>query len=1329
MLLADDLPLLPPRDEKPAAFDPLPMVQLGSGDTVADISLGVSQTVPDRGDGSALLGMRDGADVAGTEAEDPGEVSLELTFEQAGSLGIEFERLSAPYVVEMIHANGLAYGQGLLSGDRLVKVGDQAVDALEWEELVKHLTCRPVSATFLRTPRAQKVESGGALLSGFTSRMRLLGGSVAQQGFDLGNKVGSVGIDLGSKVGSVGLDLGNKVGSVGIGLGSKVGNVGLDLGNKVGSVGFDLGSKVGGVGLDLGGKVGSVTSSLYSGLLESVQDPSAEEDAAHAVGLNRQTEEAAPPSAELPPASAGDDVDAPAGDASPAPQSTPSSPGPELAASSVAPAEPVEDAAPAPCAATRQSVRLADVLPAAVSEASANAAGLGEGPVQNGPASMPQASGRAVALDEDRDHPVAATETEPILEEVKPSSDDPIGLIARDEGDAAVEETSATAEAGSADMAKAANGLLDLALDEMIAAGGTPDTEKLSHDGIDLSVPTHMDDTIGQHGSGNQDGGGEADPALAGEQPRGPKDLHGAPATLEVDRTRAEGSTGGEVQRAARDPRASPGLGSGGVDRPDVELQRSRDGRAEASEAAGPAESRVRRLTEDLRDRDERLLRLEAELDAARASCESLGREAEDREASSAQLQEAARSSLAAASERERLASERCRALEAQAREQADAREHQARAREQELEAQLAQLRGELEERRRACAACEEGLQAELLAAKAAVDEARASQQREAAAAQGQLEQLRFALRERERGLEEKAQTLSQRDEEVKSLLRQLAAVGDGCPPVQEPAAVEDPSGAVTVFEVMFALEGALGLEFQRLAAPYIVSQVHADKVATGLGIVPGDELIAVAEESVEDAPWEVLVQRLSGRPVVARFRRDPGRPEEGGFISSVSSVGTTLLSRARGAVPRPSGAGAEPQDARLQAEAERLATLLRARDAEVLELGKRLEQREGAVRLLEAGGAGAAEASRLVQEREALAQRARELEEGLGRAGRQAQELQAERDRLGERCAEEARQKEEQQQRAGALAERCSSLMAQFESLRETCQSLSLDSQQKAGLEGQVQELTRMNAQWQQLHQNQTSEFEGLRQRTQELQQLEAEVLQLRQCKEACGRLERQLREAEERLEASSADSARCQDERRSEHATIQRLQALLESMEERGESQAGQLEAELLAQRRESAALHRQTEEQQLRIEELLRGRRECREAAEEGRALKTESERLKQDLATAQLEHTKLNGVVEQCIAKLQKESQERPHLVDKRMVTQMLAAYLEQRENPRQQQEIMSKMADLLGFTAAEREQVGLAQRRRTLLEQQDEAAGLADLTDRFVDFLFEESEGA
>ncbi|CAK9002952.1 unnamed protein product [Durusdinium trenchii] len=84
----------------------------------------------------------------------------------------------------------------------------------------------------------------------------------------------------------------------------------------------------------------------------------------------------------------------------------------------------------------------------------------------------------------------------------------------------------------------------------------------------------------------------------------------------------------------------------------------------------------------------------------------------------------------------------------------------------------------------------------------------------------------------------------------------------------------------------------------------------------------------------------------------------------------------------------------------------------------------------------------------------------------------------------------------------------------------------------------------------------------------------------------------------------------------------------------------------------------------------------------------------------------------------------DSRERPFLVDKRMVTQMLAAYLEQRDHPGPQQEIMAKMADLLGFSTSEREQVGLSQKRKGPIAS-EEPANLADLTDRFVDFLMEE----
>ncbi|CAE8623530.1 unnamed protein product [Polarella glacialis] len=278
-----------------------------------------------------------------------------------------------------------------------------------------------------------------------------------------------------------------------------------------------------------------------------------------------------------------------------------------------------------------------------------------------------------------------------------------------------------------------------------------------------------------------------------------------------------------------------------------------------------------------------------------------------------------------------------------------------------------------------------------------------------------------------------------------------------------------------------------------------------------------------------------------------------------------------------------------------------------------------------------------------------------------------------------------------------------------------------------KGKLKGKKAELIRMNAQWQQSYQNLNAESDLLRQRALESQQLHSEVAQLRRYQEACEDLEVRLREAEQQIEVSGHGSSALQSDHLEALATIQRLTADLESQQENGESQAGQLEVELLERSRECIALRRDRDEQSRRAEELLQRQQDSGQAVEECRGLRSENQELRLEVEASQQEKHSLNSVVERCLQKLEKDGQERPHLVDKRMVTQMLAAYLEQRDNTKAAQEIMAKMADLLGFTASEREQVGLAQRRKTLQEIQEEPAGLEELTDRFVDFLMEESE--
>jgi len=266
------------------------------------------------------------------------------------------------------------------------------------------------------------------------------------------------------------------------------------------------------------------------------------------------------------------------------------------------------------------------------------------------------------------------------------------------------------------------------------------------------------------------------------------------------------------------------------------------------------------------------------------------------------------------------------------------------------------------------------------------------------------------------------------------------------------------------------------------------------------------------------------------------------------------------------------------------------------------------------------------------------------------------------------------------------------------------------------------------MNAQWQQAHQNLNAQSEDLRARALGSHQLQSEVARLRQFEQAILDMEAQLCEAERQLEQKTQEAANMAALNEGNALTIHRLQGELESMHENGESQAGQLEGELLERSREIVTLRREKEEHQRKLEEFMKQQEARGRDSEDAKALRLELDDLRQSLEAAQEEKKTLNGVIERCLGKMEKDSKERPHLVDKRMVTQMLAAYLEQRDNPGPQQEIIAKMADLLGFTSAEREQVGLSQRRKTLADMQ-EPQGLADLSDRFVDFLMEESEAA
>eukprot|EP00930_Biecheleria_cincta_P064306 TRINITY_DN4986_c0_g1_i1.p1 TRINITY_DN4986_c0_g1~~TRINITY_DN4986_c0_g1_i1.p1 ORF type:complete len:1047 (-),score=400.60 TRINITY_DN4986_c0_g1_i1:179-2959(-) len=769
----------------------------------------------------------------------------------------------------------------------------------------------------------------------------------------------------------------------------------------------------------------------------------------------------------------------------------------------------------------------------------------------------------------------------------------------------------------------------------------------------------------------------------------------------------------------------------------------------QACRAEGAAElEALKEKLGDLQQSGETTRELEGRASAAEELCHA---------AQAAAAQEQCRA--AAAEEQCRAAEERCRAAEAAAAQEqcrAAAAEEQRRADEEQCRAAVSSHETETS-----------AFKAQIAAMQQELADERARRQQEDSAGQGKLQQLQFVLDDRQQQLAKAYDAIQKKDAELKSLLKQLASA-----PVENPAAVdrtldnknEDAPAhqAPTTFDRMFALPGSLGLEFTKLAAPYVVAQVHAEGVASGLGIQPGDELIMVADESVEQDAWDDLVRKITKRPVVAKFRRAPPTAPSGGnsasqggaagLISSMSDrIGETILRAAGGAGDREQQQQQQQQQGaeqlqRHEADMERLTVLLRARDEEIAELGARLGQKDEALQVaLNAAGSAdtssqeqaaspqnghgrsaVAEAVRLAQEKEALAQQLRKLETRLEEVQGQATKLGDERQALLQRCEQETRLKDEQQQLAISLQERCQSLMTQFESLSATCQTLSLDSQQKSGLESQVAELIQMNAQWQQAHQNLNAQSEDLRKRALDSHQLQSEVARLRQFEHAVLDMEAQLRHAEQQLELKTQEAASMASVHESNALTIQRLQGELESMHESGESQAGQLEAELMERSRETAALRREKEEQQRKLEECMKQQEARGRDSEDAKTLRMERDDLRQNLEVAKQEQKTLNGVIERCLGKMEKDAQERPHLVDKRMVTQMLAAYLEQRDNPGPQQEIIAKMADLLGFTSAEREQVGLSQRRKTLADMQ-EPQGLADLSDRFVDFLMEESE--
>lgn len=107
--------------------------------------------------------------------------------------------------------------------------------------------------------------------------------------------------------------------------------------------------------------------------------------------------------------------------------------------------------------------------------------------------------------------------------------------------------------------------------------------------------------------------------------------------------------------------------------------------------------------------------------------------------------------------------------------------------------------------------------------------------------------------------------------------------------------------------------------------------------------------------------------------------------------------------------------------------------------------------------------------------------------------------------------------------------------------------------------------------------------------------------VLQLRVFEQAVGDIQERLVSAEAQVEVKTAELNLLQSERTESRATIERLELLVENMQDTSESQRGQWEAELLEKSLEAAGLRRQVEQQRRQLEELT-----CAQEAEKAELL---------------------------------------------------------------------------------------------------------------------------
>lgn len=186
---------------------------------------------------------------------------------------------------------------------------------------------------------------------------------------------------------------------------------------------------------------------------------------------------------------------------------------------------------------------------------------------------------------------------------------------------------------------------------------------------------------------------------------------------------------------------------------------------------------------------------------------------------------------------------------------------------------------------------------------------------------------------------------------------------------------------------------------------------------------------------------------------------------------------------------------------------------------------------------------------------------------------------------------------------------------------------------------------------------------------------------------------------EMEARLQSQTATCELLQRQNDASCATLQNYQNLLEAYEDAGEVNVITLKAELTEKKGEAATLQEELEECHRRIEDLLQEQQNSMRAAEQVVSLQDA-------LRSSEEEKGKLSGDLNRYLQKMEKYGEERAHMVDKRLVVHMVGTFMAKRDELTHHEEILARMADVLGFTLEERSEVGFVVKSDDMVGPQD-----------------------